>query len=277
MVDSRQITDAIEVFRRLRLEVPEGCKAELLRGDILVSAECDWVDDDVVKSVTDQVPYWHRHRQQRHCVSFPRSGSETQPDLVILARDAATDASRGQASLSAAPVSAPSAARPLTTHPLVAFFEELEVPETFEAELLRGEIVMTAGTDVVHNRIIQSVRDQVPGDRRGRPKTQVAGKPVPTELITMLVEVVSNNSLDRDHRVKRNIYAAGEVPTYLIIDPAAAECRLLTDPTGTREDADYTVQRTTKFGDPIPLDLLGVKLDTTEFQTFTNVRPHSHP
>ncbi len=56
-----------------------------------------------------------------------------------------------------------------------------------------------------------------------------------------------------------------------------AQCVLLPDPIGTGEEADYTVQRITKFGDPVPLDLLGVKLDTAEFQTFTDVRPHSHP
>ncbi len=188
-----------------------------------------------------------------------------------------------------------------TTHPLVAFFEDLEVPEGYKAELLRGEIVVMAGPDLVHNRIVLRVLQQIPGQKwdclqtqdmdflrqasepqpdlvvLGRDAGPESGRLLPPELVTMLVEVVSKNSVHRDYRLKRSIYAADRVPAYLIIDPIMARCVLLTEPTGTGEDADYTVQRTTRFGDPIPLDLLGVKLDTTEFQTFTNVRPHSHP
>lgn len=122
-----------------------------------------------------------------------------------------------------------------TTHPLVAFFEELEVPEGFKAELLRGEIVMTAGPDVVHNRLVQEIQDQIPRKRWDRLQTQdvailqetgqpqpdlvvlergagpESGRLMPTEVVTMLVEVVSKTSVERDHSLKRSIYAAGKV------------------------------------------------------------------
>ncbi|MEU2787497.1 Uma2 family endonuclease [Streptomyces sp. NPDC007100] len=187
------------------------------------------------------------------------------------------------------------------THPLVAFFEDLEVPEGFKAELLRGEIVMMAGPDMIHNRIVQSVADQIPSDRWERLQTQdvgileeasepqpdlvvleldagpESGRLMPTEVITMLVEVVSKTSIDRDYRVKRNIYAAGKIPAYLVIDPVMAQCVLLTEPTGSGEDADYAVQRITKFGDPVPLDLLGVELDTGKFRKLPGAKPHSRP
>ncbi|WP_030021998.1 Uma2 family endonuclease [Streptomyces monomycini] len=188
-----------------------------------------------------------------------------------------------------------------TTHPLVAFFEELEVPEGYKTELLRGEIVMMAGPDMVHNRIVQDVQDQIPRERWERLQTQdvgileeasepqpdlvilergagpESGRLMPTELITLLVEVVSKTSVDRDYGTKRSIYAAGKIPAYLIIDPIMAHCVLLTEPAGTGEYADYAVQRIAKFGDPVPLDLLGVELDTSEFQTLPDAKPHSRP
>jgi Uma2 family endonuclease len=190
--------------------------------------------------------------------------------------------------------------RPTTTD-LVEFFENLEVPEGFKAELLRGEIVMMAGPDVVHNDIVEGVQDQIPRKSWRRLQTQdIAilqetsepqpdlvviergagpdhGRLMPSEVISMLVEVVSKTSVDRDYGVKRSIYAAAKIPAYLIIDPIVAHCVLLTEPTGAGEDADYQVQRTHKFGDPLPLELIGIELDTSEFGTLPGVRRHRWP
>ncbi|MGA5561638.1 Uma2 family endonuclease [Streptomyces platensis] len=184
---------------------------------------------------------------------------------------------------------------------MTELFENLEVPEGVKMELLRGEIVMMAGPDLVHNEIVEAVQDQIPRKRWRRLQTQDiailsessepqpdlavlergvgpdAGRLLPSELITMLVEVVSKNSVERDYGIKRSIYAAGKVPAYLIIDPIVAHCVLLTEPVGGGDEADYTVQRITKFGDPVPLELLGMELDTTEFGTLPNVRPHRRP
>ncbi|AZS71788.1 hypothetical protein DDE74_13245 [Streptomyces lydicus] len=184
---------------------------------------------------------------------------------------------------------------------MTELFENLEVPEGVKMELLRGEIVMMAGPDLVHNRIVRSVALQLPSDRWEWLMTQdidilseqsepvpdlvvlksdagpESGRLLPSEVVTMLVEVVSKNSVDRDYGIKRSIYAAGKVPAYLIIDPIVAHCVLLTEPVGAGEEADYTVQRITKFGDPVPLEPLGVELDTSGFGTLPNVRPHRRP
>lgn len=184
---------------------------------------------------------------------------------------------------------------------MTELFENLEVPEGVKMELLRGEIVMMAGPDLVHNEIVEAVQDQIPRKRWRRLQTQDiailsessepqpdlavlergvgpdSGRLLPSEMITMLVEVVSKNSVDRDYGIKRSIYAAGKVPAYLIIDPIVAHCVLLTEPLGGGDEADYTVQRITKFGDPVPLELLGMELDTSEFGTLPNVRPHRRP
>ncbi|MFJ8360122.1 Uma2 family endonuclease [Streptomyces sp. NPDC093984] len=190
--------------------------------------------------------------------------------------------------------------RPMTTD-VVEFFENLEVPEGYKAELLRGEIVMMAAPDLVHIDIVEAVLDQFPRRNWRRLQTVAvailqetseplpdlvlvergvgprAGQLMPSKLISMVVEVVSKTSVERDYDVKRSIYAAGGVPIYLIIDPIVGHCVLLTEPTGTGEEADYQLQRVTKFGAPVPLKPLGIELDTTEFGTYKGIKPHNRP
>jgi Uma2 family endonuclease len=184
---------------------------------------------------------------------------------------------------------------------MTKFFEGFEPPEGVKVELLRGVIVMMASPDIVHNMIVADVQDQIPRQRWSRLQTQDvdvlgeasepvpdlavverdllpgSGRLLPSSLITMVVEVVSKSSVHQDYVVKRSIYAAGKIPAYLILDPIMAHCVLLTKPTGQGEDADYLSQEIIKFGDPVPLEVLGQELDTTEFGTFPNVRPHRYP
>ncbi|MFE2329713.1 Uma2 family endonuclease [Streptomyces sp. NPDC059385] len=180
-------------------------------------------------------------------------------------------------------------------------FEDLEVPEGFKAELLRGDIVMMAGPDRVHNRIVLSVLDQIPRERWERLQTQdIAipgessepqpdlvvlelgsepgpGRLIPAPAVTLLLEVVSKNSAVADYGIKRSMYAAGQVPAYLIIDPFEAECLLLTEPAGSGEDADYKVERRAKFGESVRLPGLDVDLDTGDFGTLPKFKPYRRP
>ncbi len=184
---------------------------------------------------------------------------------------------------------------------MTRFFEEFEPPEGVKVELLRGVIVMMASPDIVHNMIVTDVQDQIPRQHWSRLQTQdvdivdeasepvpdlvvverdilpQSGRLLPCRLITMVVEVVSKSSVHQDYVVKRSIYAAGKVPAYLILDPIMANCVLLTKPTGEGEDADYLSQEITKFGDSLPLEILGLNLDTSEFGTFPGIRPHRYP
>jgi Uma2 family endonuclease len=183
--------------------------------------------------------------------------------------------------------------RPMIKDRMVRLFESLEVPEGFKVELLRGEIVMMAGPDWVHNDIVEYVADQIPRERWQRKQTQDIALPgessvpqpdlvvlerevyqrpgryVPCEVVTLLVEVVSKTSAHRDYAIKRSLYAAGRVPAYLIIDPLIGRCTFLTEPTGTGDKADYRTQRTSMFGEPVPIDVLNLKLETTEFRTLS--------
>ncbi|NLU69136.1 Uma2 family endonuclease [Streptomyces sp. HNM0574] len=174
----------------------------------------------------------------------------------------------------------------------VTVFGQLAVPEGFRAELLRGEIRITAEADRVHNGIARSVSDRIPSrwDRlqaqdiavpgeASEPQPDLVvlepeafqgrGRLIPSPALSLVVEVVSKSSVHRDRLVKRSVYAAGQIPAYLIVDPLAAVCVLLTEPSGAGERADYRVERTSAFGLPVPLESLGITLDTTDFPTLT--------
>ncbi|TWG00101.1 Uma2 family endonuclease [Kitasatospora viridis] len=174
-------------------------------------------------------------------------------------------------------------------------FENWEPPEGVKAELLRGEIVLVGGQDVVHNLAVTEVQNGIPDARWHRVTTQDvlipsdgsepqpdlvvcdrgavagAGRAVPASAVTLVVEVVSRSSVDRDYRTKRHLYAEGGIPAYLIVDPLRGGCVLLSEP---RTDApggepDYLLERSAGFGDPLPVDVLGLILDTSEFQTYS--------
>ncbi|MEU1510633.1 Uma2 family endonuclease [Streptomyces sp. NPDC005811] len=178
---------------------------------------------------------------------------------------------------------------------------ELEPPEGIRAELLRGTVVMTPSPDLVHKRSVTDVVDQIPRSRWSRlqamrvdmfddvsapvPDVVVVerdacpkqGALVPAGVVTAVIEVVSGRSADRDYLLKRSVYAAAKVPAYLIIDPVMAQCVLLSEPKGGGEDADYRRQRHAFFGELMPLEPLGLELDTSEFAAYENVRPHRYP
>ncbi|MFF4606308.1 Uma2 family endonuclease [Streptomyces sp. NPDC001339] len=184
---------------------------------------------------------------------------------------------------------------------IMEYFEQFEPPEGVRAELLRRSIVLSGGPDIVHNKIVTRVMNQFPRDEWARLQLQhvaIAGEPsyprpdlvvmergacegdgwlVPASDVTMLLEVVSGSSVDRDYGLKRSVYAAGGIPAYLVIDPHDARCVLLTEPYGAGEDADYEVQRTVPFGKPIRIDALGIKLDTTQFGTLPAINRHRRP
>ncbi|MCX4822998.1 Uma2 family endonuclease [Streptomyces sp. NBC_01142] len=174
---------------------------------------------------------------------------------------------------------------------IAEIFENLDVPEGFKAELLRGEIVMMAGPDWVHNMIVLFVQRQIPLDRwyplqtqdiaipgeSSEPQPDLVvyehgafegpGRLIPAPAVTLVLEVVSKTSADRDYRLKPSMYAAGQVPAYLLVDPFAATCVLHTEPVGAGDEAKYQVERTVKFGDPMPVDVLDLTLETSGFRT----------
>jgi Uma2 family endonuclease len=181
------------------------------------------------------------------------------------------------------------------------FFEGFEPPDGLKVELLRGEIVMMASPDLVHNLIVMLLGRQIPLEHWYSLQTQdvdivdeasepvpdlvvvapeilpASGRLLPASLVTMVVEVVSKTSVERDYSVKRSIYAAGGIPVYLIVDPIMAQCVLLTRPEGEGERADYKGQVKRKFGETLLIEALGIELDTGSFGTLPDVKPHRWP
>ena len=147
---------------------------------------------------------------------------------------------------------------------MTRYFGGLEVPEGVKAELLRAVIVMAPGSGIAHNVTVARVQDQVPWPNWCCLQTQVA-------------EVVSESGVHRDYCTKRSVYAAGKIPAHLVLDPAMAQCVLLTKPTGEGDEADCLAQGIVRFGDRLSLEALGTELDTSDFTTFTGVRPHRYP
>ena len=105
---------------------------------------------------------------------------------------------------------------------MTEFFEHFEPPEGVKVELLRGEIVMMAGPDWVHNKIVLRVLKQIPDQwdpmqtqdiaipsATSEPQPDLAivedgaldgpGRLVPAAAVTMVVEVVSKTSVHRDY------------------------------------------------------------------------------
>ncbi|MHC5907125.1 Uma2 family endonuclease [Streptomyces sp. S6] len=78
-VDDRRVHETFE-----NLEVPEGYKAELIWGDIVMMTGPDKVHNRIVQAVQDQIPSDRWDRLQTQDVAIPEENSEPQPDLVIL-------------------------------------------------------------------------------------------------------------------------------------------------------------------------------------------------
>jgi hypothetical protein len=77
-VDEREKTEYFE-----NLDVPEGFKAELLRGDIVMMAGPDRVHNWIIETIHDQIPSALWHRSQTQDLAIPGETSRPQPDLVV--------------------------------------------------------------------------------------------------------------------------------------------------------------------------------------------------
>jgi Uma2 family endonuclease len=161
--------------------------------------------------------------------------------------------------------------------------------EGIRVELLDGRLVMSPPPAVRHNRavwwlvgalfdaartngwdLLQTTAVHIAATRdRPQPDLVVAPPGAPQyddhELyahgVLLVAEVVSPSSGHDDREFKRDAYARGGVPLYLLIDPQKAEqaVTLFSDP---RPDG-YRSRTRAPFGDPITLpEPFGMVLDT---------------
>jgi Uma2 family endonuclease len=169
-------------------------------------------------------------------------------------------------------------------------YETMDPIEGIRVELLDGRLVMSPPPTVRHNdavwwlvdalfetarrngwRLLQTTAVHIEPTRdRPQPDLVVAPRDAPQyddhELyargVLLVAEVVSPSSGHDDREFKRDAYALGGVPLYLLIDPQAAEksVTLFSDP---RPDG-YRSSTRAPFGDEIALpEPFGIVLDTS--------------
>ena len=169
-------------------------------------------------------------------------------------------------------------------------YETMDPVEGIRVELLDGRLVMSPPPAVRHNQavwwlvsalfdvaqrngweLLQTTAVHIQATRdRPQPDLVVASPGAPQyddhELyahgVLLVAEVVSPSSGHDDREFKRDAYARGGVPLYLLIDPQAAEksVTLFSDP---RPDG-YRSRTRAPFGDEIALpEPFGIGLDTS--------------
>ncbi|MET2715022.1 Uma2 family endonuclease [Streptomyces harbinensis] len=175
----------------------------------------------------------------------------------------------------------------------LVLYESMDPIEGFSMEYLRGEIVLRASPNTIHNRIVELVRGALPHpdlalwtttavaitgqSDRPEPDLAVTGgehaddyfTAVPSELVLFALEVVSTTrpARRRDYEDKPEIYAQGGIPAYLLVDPNDGTWRLHTDP--RPEKGRYQTLHMGAFGEPVVLpEPLGVTIGTDRFRTY---------
>ncbi|MDP9610454.1 Uma2 family endonuclease [Streptomyces demainii] len=177
---------------------------------------------------------------------------------------------------------------------LLEGFLALETPEGFRAELIEGEIVVTAPPDGYHENHINLIVKQV--IRKSAAEMDFSGNRgltlprgglcvrnhvipdatfaptglqlfcsteswMPCDGVAMVAEVTSTKP-DRDRTAKRHCYARGGIPLYLLVDREKSDVTLFGDPEG----ADYRQHVTVPFGKQLDLPApFSFALETTDF------------
>jgi Uma2 family endonuclease len=173
------------------------------------------------------------------------------------------------------------------------YFQALETPLGFRAELIEGEVVVTPPPAGVHEHVIALIIRQVtkhsnvdmlvsghrgmklPGVDVDSPSYVIPDLTVaPYDLdpfledgswmapdgVEMVVEVTSSRP-EADRNTKRLCYARAGIPLYLMVDRESRRVTLFSKP----RDGDYE-GLSRAFGEPIPLPApFGFDLDTKRF------------
>jgi Uma2 family endonuclease len=177
---------------------------------------------------------------------------------------------------------------------LLEGFQALGTPEGFRAELIEGEIVVTAPPDGDHEDYISLIVEQV--IRRSPTDMDVSGNKglklksagdspkdhvipdstfaprelrlfrgadpwMPCDGVAMVAEVTSSRP-DVDREAKRRGYARGGIPLYLLVDRHKSSITLFSEP----ENGDFQTHSTIPFGKTLPLpEPFAFDLETADF------------
>lgn len=83
------------------------------------------------------------------------------------------------------------------------------------------------------------------------------------EDLELVVEVISQGTGANDYGPKKQVYAAAEVPVYLIVDPYQGKCHVYSEP----KEGVFLTEMSFAFGQPVDLTRtpVGLILATDEF------------
>jgi Uma2 family endonuclease len=177
--------------------------------------------------------------------------------------------------------------------PGLELYERMDPIPGFTMEYIRGEIVMMATPNMIHNRIVDLIRECFPFSDFARWSTQAVAitaqndrpdpdltitrlehaedeeKAIPSEWVLFVLEVVSTTrpAKRRDYEDKAELYAQGGIPVYLLVDPNEGTWRLHTEPDAA--GAQYRALLKGVFGEPVALpEPLGLTIPTDRFRQY---------
>ncbi|MFB7463939.1 Uma2 family endonuclease [Streptomyces sp. NPDC056224] len=178
---------------------------------------------------------------------------------------------------------------PPTFESLLRTVEEMNTPDGFKAELIRGKIVVSPFSKLRYYRRMRAVREQLQAhapeghvadvapflfsfpaaERAYGPDLFVAdeaafdeeGRHADSAALSLVAEFTSVSTKDADWNEKLNVYGR-LVPVYLVVDMQDAEITCFWDPS----PHGYRSRRTVSFGETLPVpEPFGFELDTTGF------------
>ncbi|MFE5537767.1 Uma2 family endonuclease [Streptomyces sp. NPDC056492] len=180
-------------------------------------------------------------------------------------------------------------AAPPTFERLLRTVEEMDTPDGYKAELIRGKIVVSPWSRLRYLRRMRQLRDQLqahaptghiaeiapflfrfPSVERGYgPDLYVAdeaafdeeGRHADGAALSLVGEFTSVSTKDADWEEKLEVYGR-IVPVYLVVDMQGSEITCFSDPS----PQGYRSRKTVAFGESLPVPApFGFELDTTGF------------
>ena len=173
---------------------------------------------------------------------------------------------------------------------LLGVLDELNVPDGYKAEIIRGSIVVSPWSKGYYHRVMQLLFKQLephlpeghvidygpflyvfPGDACAygpdihavhERAFETESNRLDGEALSFVAELTSPYTRNDDLTGKVEVYAKAGVPIYLLLDMQEEQATVYGSPTAT----GYKVHISKPFGEKLPIpDPIGCTLDTTEF------------
>ncbi|WP_169790992.1 Uma2 family endonuclease [Streptomyces katrae] len=169
--------------------------------------------------------------------------------------------------------------------------EEMDTPDGYKAELIRGKIIVSPWSKLRYLRSMRALRQQLEqhapeghiaesspflfsfpaAGRAYGPDLYVAdeaafdadGRHADAAALSLVAEFTSVSPRDVDWEEKLQVYGQ-VVPVYLVVDAQGGEIACFSDPS----PQGYRAHKTVSFGTPLPVPApFDCKIDTTVFKT----------